>query len=162
MVINKEKIFFDQQDFISAKDLLKKYPWAKIIISGDNHTPHLVKSKDRVQLNCGSIVRKTKAQMDYHPAVWAVKMKPEIKVKKIPLKILPPNEVFDLYKIEKEEIEDEIKKDTQEKINKFLKVLPDIDKEKPKFPIILQKVIKEVNPNKRVKKHINDIMEKIS
>lgn len=162
MVINKEKIFFDQQDFISAKDLLKKYPWAKIIISGDNHTPHLVKYKGRVQLNCGSIVRKTKAQIDYKPAVWAIKMKPEIKVKKIPLNIKPSKEVFDFYKIEKEEIEQEIKKDAQEKIDKFLKVLPDIDKKRPNFPLILQKVIKETNPNKRVQKIVNDIMETIS
>jgi len=162
MVIKKEKIFFEQKDFISAKDLLKKYPWAKIIISGDNHTPHVLKYKNRIQLNCGSMVRKTKEQVDYKPAVWGIKLEPELIVKRIPLKILHPDEVFDFHKIEKEEELQTIKKEAEEKINNFIKVLPEMDQNKPKFPLILQSIVKETNPGKKVERIINNIMEKVS
>lgn len=158
-MITEEFGLFPGHDYINAKTILKQYPWAKLIISGDNHRPHLVKYKNRFQLNCGSMIRKNKDQIDYHPVVWGINLSPKIKIKKIPLKILPSKEVFDFDKIEKDEVQEEIKQEAQELINKFIHELENEETTKLNFPEILQKVIQETKPKKEVIQKINEIME---
>jgi DNA repair exonuclease SbcCD nuclease subunit len=162
MVTEKLALFPGQENYVNAQELLEMYPFAELIISGDNHKPHLVKYKNRVQLNCGSIIRKSKDQIDYEPAVWGVKIEPKIKIEKIPLKIKPPQEVFDFDRIEKDEIQDEIKNEAQEFINKFIETLEDEETINLNFSNIIQKVVEETKPNDRVKQTIYNIMEKIA
>ncbi len=46
---------------------LKGYDLA---VFGDNHTPFKIKKDNLTILNCGSLMRRTIAQIDYKPAVW--------------------------------------------------------------------------------------------
>jgi DNA repair exonuclease SbcCD nuclease subunit len=152
---------FPGHDYTNAKTILKQYPLAKLIISGDNHRPHLVKYKNRFQLNCGSMVRKTKDQIDYIPSVWGIKIFPEIEIHQLKLNIESQENVFDFDKIEKEEIQNEIKKEAEELINKFTQELEKEESTKISFPKILKKVIDETKPKKEVIQKVSEIMEKI-
>jgi DNA repair exonuclease SbcCD nuclease subunit len=160
-MITEEFGLFPGHDYTNAKTILKQYPWAKLIISGDNHRPHIVKYLNRFQLNCGSIMRKNKDQIDYEPAIWGINIEPRIKIKRIPLKILPSKEVFDFDKIEKNEIQDDIKKEAQELIDKFIQEIENEETTKINFPKIVQKIIQETKPSEQVIKYVNLIMEKI-
>ncbi len=159
MVI-KSKLWKDQTDYITANKLLAKYPNFTCIISGDNHLPHLVQKNNRIQLNCGSIPRKTKLQMNYEPCAWKILLEAK-KAIKIKLKVLPSQEVFDLLKIEAIEKDEERKNIALEKIPLFIKALFDKDNAAPSFPVILRKIIEEAKPNKEVKQIINNTMENL-
>lgn len=162
--VTEEFGLFPGHDYTNAKTILKQYPWAKIIISGDNHVPHLVKYKNRFQLNCGSMVRKTKEQIDCIPAIWGVKINPKIKIQQLPLNIKPSSEVFDFDKIEQEEVKQEIKQEAQELIDKFIQEIgydTELNKHNLNFSKILKKVIDEVKPKKEVIQKAAEIMEKI-
>lgn len=54
----------------TGEQLLKKYPDYKLILTGDNHTPFVVKYKDRLLVNPGSITRQTSDQIDHTPRVY--------------------------------------------------------------------------------------------
>ena len=54
----------------SAKQLLKAYPQFDCIVTGDNHKPFVVKHKDRILVNVGSMMRNSADQINYKPAVW--------------------------------------------------------------------------------------------
>lgn len=54
----------------NAKSLLKKYKQYDCIITGDNHKPFVVKHKDRMLVNVGSMMRNNADQINYKPAVW--------------------------------------------------------------------------------------------
>lgn len=54
----------------SAKQLLKKYPEYDCILTGDNHIPFVVKRKDKLLVNPGSMMRNRADQINYKPAVW--------------------------------------------------------------------------------------------
>lgn len=54
----------------SAKQILKKYPQYKLIVTGDNHTPFVVQYKDRLLVNPGSITRQTTDQQEHRPKVF--------------------------------------------------------------------------------------------
>lgn len=54
----------------NAKQLLKKYSRYDCILTGDNHLPFIVKHKDRLLVNPGSMMRNNADQIDYKPAVW--------------------------------------------------------------------------------------------
>ena len=163
MITYKKPLWPGQEDYTTAMALLKKYPWATFIISGDNHKPHYLSVNDknnnyRYQINCGSLMRKSKDQMTYLPAVHLIDTKLN-EIKAIHLKI--NDSVFDLLKIEQEEIQQEIKNQAQEDIETFVKSLDMAEETKPRFENILQRVIKEVKPNTDVIKIINNLMESI-
>jgi len=54
----------------SAKSLLKKFPGYKLILSGDNHKPFVVKYKDQILVNPGSMMRSTADQINHRPRVY--------------------------------------------------------------------------------------------
>jgi len=54
----------------TAEQLLKKYPKYKLILTGDNHTPFVVKYKNRILVNPGSITRQTADQVSHTPKVY--------------------------------------------------------------------------------------------
>ena len=161
MVTYKGELWPGQTNYSTSHAILRKYPWAKLIISGDNHLPHLVESEGRLQINCGSMLRKSKDQIEFLPRVWSVDTE-YWTTSPIFLKIKPAEDVFDLDKIELEEITDIAKKEADEKIKAFIQTLPETEKERPNFKLILQSVVKQTNPSEEVVKIINSIMEKVS
>lgn len=49
---------------------LKKYPQYDCILSGDNHQPFIHKYKNRLLVNCGSMMRSTADQINHKPRVY--------------------------------------------------------------------------------------------
>jgi DNA repair exonuclease SbcCD nuclease subunit len=59
----------------SGKALLKKYPEYKMILTGDNHKPFVVKYEKRILVNPGSMMRTTADQIDHQPRIYLWRMK---------------------------------------------------------------------------------------
>jgi len=54
----------------TATGLLRKFSGYKLILTGDNHKPFVVKYKGRLLVNPGSLMRTTAAQADHKPRVY--------------------------------------------------------------------------------------------
>lgn len=54
----------------TATKLLRKYPEFDLILTGDNHKPHVVEHEGRVLVNPGSLTRQSADQIDYRPRVY--------------------------------------------------------------------------------------------
>jgi len=161
-VVEKDPLWPGQKDYVTAEELLNLYPKADCIISGDNHAPHLLKKENRIQLNCGTIVRNKKTLMHYEPRVWKVSHDTlNWKITPLKLKIKPFKEVFDLNKIQKEEEIDKSKELAEERISQFIESLPNNDSEQPNFTEVLNSILKELKPSKEIKTIISNVMEKI-
>jgi hypothetical protein len=50
--------------------VMEDHPGHRLIVTGDNHQPFTHQRGYRSLINCGSLMRRTKAQKDYEPAVW--------------------------------------------------------------------------------------------
>jgi len=159
MVVHKNPLFPGQTDYSKAKNLLKKYNY-KFIISGDNHNPFVETYEGKTLINVGSLMRKGKDQIDYKPSVWLFDSV-SLKHKRISLEIKPAKDVFDFEKIEKNEIQQEIKKQVQEDMDKFMDSLNISEHDKPNFENVIKKIIKETNPKVEVIDIINQIMEEL-
>lgn len=55
---------------IDANDLMKKMPWASLILTGHNHASFAVKGADQILVNPGGLLRESIDQIDYRPAVF--------------------------------------------------------------------------------------------
>lgn len=167
MVINENKLWEGQEEYTTAKEMLNDlYPFARCIISGDNHQPFIVKQKSRLLINCGSMMRKSVDQIDHKPKVYIVNMdKCKISLKESLLSIEPASDVFDFDRLENETRIKGIKSDSEEAIKQKTKdlidLLPSEEREKPKFKNVLKLVIEKSKPSDSVKEIINDIMEDI-
>lgn len=154
LVTKEGPLFPGQTNFISAEGICNKYPDADWIISGDNHLPHVHESNlSNININCGSIVRKNKDQIDYKPAVWLCDTE-DGSYEQIFIPIVPGIDVFDLSKIELDEKKAESKIHLDALVEKIKTKTG-----KPDFKVILRNVVKEAKPIKAVKDIVNDIME---
>ena len=164
MITKKGELWPGQTNYSSAHAILRKYPWAKCIISGDNHAPHTLKSNGKLQINCGSMVRSTKSQVGFQPRVHLIDTNScnTWTTTSIKIPCLPDDEVFDFSKIAIEELKGEAKKEAEKKIAEFINTLPVTAKEKPNFKTILNNVVAHVDPKKSVRTIIDNIMEEVS
>ena len=166
MITYKDPLFPGQTDYSTAAQIMKKYPWATYIVSGDNHKPHFLSKNNknnnyRYQINCGSMMRKSKDQLTYQPSVWHIDTNLN-EVNPITLNIADFKDVFDLPKIEKEELQQDIKNQAQEDIDKFVQSLDMDSQAKPRFENILKRVIEEIKPDTKVINIINELMDTIN
>lgn len=165
MVIQNNKLWNDQTDYIESKDILKKYKWAKCIISGDNHHSFVSMLKGRVNINCGSMMRSTKAQLEHNPICWVIDSENWTKPVGKVLRVGKIEDVFDFDKITREDntkdskLAAELKMD--EDMEKFINSLPKNDTEKPNFKRVLSALIKSEKVNPNIITIINDVMESI-
>jgi len=58
------------QEAVDGRRLLKDFPCYDLIVSGDNHQSFVVKYKDRVLVNPGSIMRMSANQVEHRPSVY--------------------------------------------------------------------------------------------
>jgi hypothetical protein len=166
MITKKGELWPGQTNYSSAHAIMRKYPWASCIISGDNHAPHALRIKGgidehRLQVNCGSLVRSTKSQVGFKPRAYLIDIS-DWTAKPVKIPCLPDEDVFDFNKIVIEEMKDEARAKAEEKMSKFIDTLPKNDKEKPEFKSILNNVVQHANPKQSVKDIINETMERIS
>jgi len=166
MITKSGELFPGQTNYSSAHAIMRKYPWAQCIISGDNHAPHALRIEGnewghRLQVNCGSLVRSTKSQIGFQPRAYLIDIS-KWTAKPVKINCLPDEEVFDFGKITISEIKEDAKKAAEEKIADFISTLPKNEKEKPNFKLILNNVIAHANPKASVKTIIANTMERIS
>lgn len=153
MVVNKEPLFEGQTDYVEASKLIKDHPWVRCIITGDNHKPHIVNTKKTLHINCGSMMRSSRSQMDHTPSIYLVETKTyEYEIINIP--VLPVEEVFDLKKIEHAKQVEETKENAAQKveeIQKFIASLSTSQEDQPDFRTILSQIIIQQKPAQQVK-----------
>ena len=143
---------------ICVDDVFDKFK-NKWIVSGDNHTPFIVQKNARTLINCGSLMRQSKDQYDYKPAVWLldtekIDIRQNYKVERIPIPIKPSEEVFDLNLMDK----DEDKAETKGKIEAFIEALKE-DHEEAIFDDNVDFVIEEYKPSVNIIKIMSRTME---
>ena len=107
------------------------------------------------------MMRKSKDQLTYQPSVWHIDTNLN-EVNPITLNIADFKDVFDLPKIEKEELQQDIKNQAQEDIDKFVQSLDMDSQAKPRFENILKRVIEEIKPDTKVINIINELMDTIN
>lgn len=163
MVTMDGPLFFGQDDFITGHQLLHKYKWAKYIITGDNHQRFTATSPDnRHLINCGSMMRSNKSQIDYEPKVRIIDTDNWGKMQLIPLNIQPAEEVFNFEKMEREEVIKAEREKANENIGYFIASLDPDEETKPDFKFILSDIMNKTNPGEKVESIINKIMEEIN
>lgn len=129
------------KDAIRAKDLMRLLKNVPVIICGDYHVPFVKRTKNQVLVNCGSLMRKGKDQIDYQPAVWYIDTD-TLEVQKHPLKIKPAEEVFS-FAVRNESPGQEVQATTAD-MDKVIKRLTQEDM-KPSFENILMALAVEEN-----------------
>jgi len=89
--------FFLEDSAMSAQEILDSCPEFKYIVSGDYHVPFISNDNDRYLINCGSIGRSNKDQMQHQPMIYLLELdKGKITPIKIPVK--HPDEIFHIPK----------------------------------------------------------------
>jgi len=141
----KEKLWEGQTDYTLADSLLGK--GFDLIVSGDNHRGFIIDSHKGTLINCGSVMRMTKAQINHKPFVVLYNtMAKEYKQVFIPTK--PAKVVFDLKKLEED-------KEHDEKIEAFVKGL----NEHKDMGLSFQDNLREYGKKNKVDKKIMMIIE---
>jgi len=162
MITETKELFPGQEtyEYTTAHQLMHKYKWADCVITGDNHKPHVLKKDGRLHINCGSMMRSTKAQVLHEPSMWVIDTN-DWSYNKIILCHEPAKKVFDFVRIENESKIEKARAKAEEDIDGFIETLNMKDSEKPSFEPILKQVIAHANPKKNVKTIINSTMERI-
>ena len=101
--VTKKKPPFFLKDAISSEAMLSLYSKFKIIITGDYHVPFISRMHNRLLVNCGSLMRKSKEQMNYVPSAFVINCK-TLEVDRKFLSVLPKEEVFNMTSIQGKEI----------------------------------------------------------
>ncbi len=169
MVTKKGELWPGQTNYSTAHAIMRKYPWADCILTGDNHLPHALRIKGgkenfsdhRLQVNCGSLVRSTKTQINFQPRCWIIDIH-NWKAGPVKIPIEPAKDVFDFAQITIEEMKKESKEVAAAKIAEFVDTLPQDQKEKPNFKKILKNIVDQIEPKDSVKTIIRETMERIS
>ena len=105
-LVSQSKLWEGQQNFTSAKTLLKKFSCYGLIVSGDNHQSFVEKYKDQLLVNPGSIMRSTITQFNHKPKIYLWRAE-DNEIKEIEIPIQPPEKVFDLSAMKKQDKRDE-------------------------------------------------------
>lgn len=105
-LISQTKLWEGQENFTSAKSLLKRFPCYDLIVSGDNHQSFVEKYKGRLLVNPGSIMRSIISQLNYTPKIYLWNAENN-EVEAIEIPIRPAKEVFNFSAINKQEKRDE-------------------------------------------------------
>lgn len=105
-LISQSKLWKEQENFISVKSLLKKFPCYDLIVSGDNHQSFVEKYKGRLLINPGSIMRSTIAQFNHKPKIylWGAE---DNEIEEIEIPVQLSEKVFDLSAMKKQDKRDE-------------------------------------------------------
>jgi len=150
MIIEDVPLFEQQENYISAKNILRDSGF-KIIISGDNHLPFACKTKNKLLINCGSVMRSSKNQRNHTPFLWQVET--DGKFLKIPIPIR--RKVFNVS-LEEEGQEQETNKNLDDFITYVSR-----NENQPNFQQVLKNIIQNNPLTDEVENKINTIMETV-
>jgi DNA repair exonuclease SbcCD nuclease subunit len=115
MIINNKKLYPSQGNYEVAHRFLQDNPF-DLIVSGDNHEGFIVRDKDKVLFNMGSLVRTRTDQMEHKPRAVLMDPLSEARWTIIDVPIEPAEDVFDARKIEKTQVKNELLEEYYEKV----------------------------------------------
>jgi DNA repair exonuclease SbcCD nuclease subunit len=96
MITKNGPLWFDQKEYITADEMLRKCEDFDLIVSGDNHHSFISGHKYGAALiNCGSLMRTTVAQRDHQPIVYIIDTE-TAEITPHPIPIRPIEEVMNL------------------------------------------------------------------
>ena len=140
---------------ITADEILGRYNH-RFIITGDNHKPFVVKRDGRTLVNCGSLMRQSRDQIDYKPAIWVIDThNPELDPERVELEVKPADEVFDLVAIKHDKSIEHV----VDKFKSFIDAVNDVGKFDGKFEINVTTVIQQLKPSQSVTNIISEVMD---
>ena len=149
-MIVEEKLWEGQVEYEWANTILRRTKF-NLIASGDNHKSFFVESKGRHLINCGSLMRSGKDQINHEPCYVIYDTdKRKYEIFKIPVK--PAEEVFDMQKIE-------IEKERDDKLTAFVDGLIEGEELGLNFQDNLYSVLNENKVSKEVTDIINEAMK---
>jgi DNA repair exonuclease SbcCD nuclease subunit len=101
-MVVEDKLWEGQTDYVWANSLLRQHKF-DLIVSGDNHKSFFVEHGNRCLINCGSLMRSTRDQINHKPCFVLFDTETRsFEINKIPIE--PAEKVFDMLRI-KEEME---------------------------------------------------------
>lgn len=150
MVILDKKVWEGQEDYTTAKVLLKKTHF-DLIVTGDNHQAFWYKEKDRSLLNCGSLMRATTTQINHKPCIFIYDTSNKV-IEHYEIPIKPIEEVMDLSEVKEE-------KQKNEELEAFISGLKDeVQIEGLDFKRNLQSHLKKNKVENGVKSIIEEVL----
>lgn len=141
------------KDAIKSTDLMRLLKDVRVIICGDYHVPFVKRTKNQVLVNCGSLMRKGKDQIEYEPSAWHIDTE-DLSVERLPLKIKPAKEVFSFAVRNESKTPDVTLADMDKVIERLTK-----DDLKPSFENILMALAQEEGLNDRDMEILKEILE---
>lgn len=102
-MIVADKLWAGQEDYEVAGTFLRRYGY-DLVVSGDNHTSFLHRWKDRILINCGSLMRSRIDQARHRPSVFIYDTDSR-EIEEVFIPIEPFDKVVDFEEVEKEEKE---------------------------------------------------------
>lgn len=145
-LVSKSKLWKKQENFISAKNLLKRNSY-DIIISGDNHQSFIEKYKDKILINPGSLMRSSISQYNHTPICYLLTTLPEKKIEKILIPVSESKSIFDMSNLTTENKNDK-------RMETFVNSLDSDFEFEIKFRKNLRKFFLKNKTNKRIKNKI--------
>jgi DNA repair exonuclease SbcCD nuclease subunit len=149
-ITENEPPFF-LKDAIQASQAMKEWKY-KVTVSGDYHIPFLKRSRGKLLVNCGPMLRQNIGETELKPTIWLLDTD-GYRIKRMYLKVEPADDVFSLDKVpeKKESI-------FTEEITELISSLKDTSGNKPDYKQIVQMVIDKTNPGEAVIKKVNEII----
>jgi len=149
-MIVEEKLWEEQVEFEWANTILRRTKF-DLIVSGDNHKSFFVNYKDRTLINCGSLMRINRDQINHKPCFVIYNTNTRTyKIHYIPIQ--PAEEVFDMQKIG-------VEKERDEKLAAFVDGLVEGAELGLDFAENLRQVLKKNNVEQEVRDIINEAMK---
>ena len=141
------------KDAIKAEDLMRLLKDVRVIICGDYHVPFIKRTKNQVLVNCGSLMRKGKDQIEYEPSAWHIDTN-DLSVERLPLTIKPAKEVFSFAVRNESQTPDITLADMDKVIERLTK-----EDLKPSFENILMALAQEEGLDDRDMEILREVLE---
>ena len=151
MIVKNKKnlIWSGQEEYVESVNILRDHDF-NLIISGDNHHGFTVKGKDKILINCGSMMRNTTSQADHKPffCIIDTECPKEFITYHYPLR--PFDDIMDMQKKDREA-------DMNDKLTSFIEGLKKTDTADVDF----QKIVKKLMDKEGVSDNTRTIIETI-
>jgi DNA repair exonuclease SbcCD nuclease subunit len=105
MFIDNNKVWEGQESFTRALPFLKEHDF-RLVVSGDNHKSFTVSYKDKLLINCGSLMRSNIDQAEHQPCIYIYDTDTYEAVKYL-IPVKPFHEVMNMEDAVKEKMKNE-------------------------------------------------------
>ena len=153
-VTDKPNKFIDCS--VTAKDYLSMVA-NRIVITGDYHQAHYLKTENRILINPGSIMREASDTIKRKPSIYVVNTE-SLELETIYIPIEPVETVFNMEMIKtKKDIKNKLD-ETSIDITKYIETAKKQQEIKPNFPKCVDEIIQNMEPTEQVKQEVTEMM----